>query len=140
MNAIAARALAFFVGLSLTAEGAGQTKTPFEVYKAYLEAFNKATSLDAILPYYTQEFRGLLEKQPAPERAAYFKNNIAKENLTDIKVTQERTEGSKAVLEMTAKTGDGRTTTGSATLLKEGGEWKIDEDAWATPPRSDSKL
>ena len=139
MKAITVIALSVFVGLGLTAEGAGPVKTPFEVYKAYLEVFSKATSLDAVLPYYSKEFRGLLEKQAASEREAYFKNNIAKENLTEIKVTKDRTEGSKAVLEMTANTGDGRTATGSATLLKEGGEWKIDEDAWVTPPKSSSK-
>jgi hypothetical protein len=139
MKAIALTALTFFVALDLSGQGVGQPKTPFEVYKNYLGAFSKAASLEAVLPYYSKEFRGLLEKQAASEREAYFKNNIAKENLSDIKLTQERTEGGKAVLEMTARTGDGRTATGSATLLKEGGEWKIDEDAWATPPRSGSK-
>jgi hypothetical protein len=37
------------------------------------------------------------------------------------------------VLELTAKTGDGRPTSGKVTMVKEGGEWKLDEDAWATP-------
>jgi hypothetical protein len=37
------------------------------------------------------------------------------------------------VLELTAKTGDGRATSGKVTMVKEGGAWKTDEDAWATP-------
>ena len=32
-----------------------------------------------------------------------------------------------------AKTGDGRSTSGKVTMVKEGGAWKMDEDAWATP-------
>ena len=42
-------------------------------------------------------------------------------------------EGNKAILELTGKIADGRASSGKATLVKEGGDWKLDEDAWATP-------
>jgi hypothetical protein len=32
---------------------------------------------------------------------------------------------------MTAKTEDGRSTSGKVTLVKEKGAWKVDDDAWA---------
>ncbi len=34
---------------------------------------------------------------------------------------------------MTGTTADGRASSGKATLVKEAGAWKLDEDAWATP-------
>jgi len=42
-------------------------------------------------------------------------------------------EGNKATLELTGKLADGRASSGKATLVKEGGDWKLDEDGWATP-------
>jgi hypothetical protein len=38
-------------------------------------------------------------------------------------------------MELTAKTGDGRPAQGKVTMVKEGGAWKLDEDAWAAPPK-----
>jgi hypothetical protein len=50
--------------------------------------------------------------------------------LTDLQVTKQEVDAKKARFEMTAKAGDGQQTSGSATLIKEGGAWKIDDEAW----------
>jgi hypothetical protein len=124
--------LASLVGAAL-ARPAAQTPGPLEAYKAYLDAASKATTPDALFPFISKEYKSMLQTAPKEEVAKMLKMGIAKEKLTDIVVTSQKVDATKAVLELTAKTGDGRTTQGKVTMVKEGGAWKTDEDAWATP-------
>ena len=114
---------------------AAQTKTPLDAYKAYVDAAAKATAPEALFPFVSKEFKGILEHAPKTEVAKMISMHIAKQKLTNIKVTSQKVDASKAELQMTGTLVDGRNTSGSATLVKEGGEWKLDEDAWATPTR-----
>jgi predicted nucleotide-binding protein (sugar kinase/HSP70/actin superfamily) len=75
----------------------------------------------------------MLQSAPKTEVEKMLKMSIAKDKLTDITVVSQKVDATKAVLELTAKTGDGRATSGKVTMVKEGGAWKMDEDAWATP-------
>jgi len=117
-------------GARLAAQSA---KSPLEAYAAYLTAASKATTAEALFPFISNEYKTLLQKAPKAEVEKMLKASIAKEKLTDIKVTNQQVDANKAVLELTAKTGDGRATSGKVTMVKEAGEWKVDEDAWATP-------
>jgi hypothetical protein len=104
---------------------------PMDAYKAYLDVLAKATSLEQLLPHYTKELRDGLSKMPKEMQGNYLKMN--RRVLKDVKVTRETVTDSRAEYEMTAVTGDGKHIAGSATVVKEGGAWKIDEDAWAIP-------
>jgi hypothetical protein len=110
-----------------------QAGTPLDAYKAYLDAASKATTPEALFPFISKEYQSLLKTAPKEEVAKMLKMSIAKEKLTDITVVSQKVEATKAVLELKAKTGDGRATQGKVTMVKEGGAWKTDEDAWATP-------
>jgi hypothetical protein len=134
LNVLGLLALALVIGAAAIPASA-QTRTPLDAYKAYLEAASKATTPDALFPFISQEYKTLLQKAPKAEVEKMLKMSIAKEKLQDITVTRQQVGASKAVLELKAKTGDGRPTTGKATMVKEGGAWKLDEDAWATPTR-----
>jgi hypothetical protein len=112
-----------------------QSRTPLDAYKTYLDAASKATTPDALFPFISKEYKSLLQKAPKAEVDKMIKMGIAKEKLADIAVKSQQVTASKAVLELTAKTGDGRPATGKVTMVKEGGTWKLDEDAWATPPK-----
>src|SRR5262245_52182523 len=111
------------------------TPGPLEAYRAYLDAASKATTPDALFPFISNEYKTLLQKAPKGEVDKMLKMSIAKDKLTDIKVVKQQVDATKAVLELTAKTGDGRDTSGKVTMVKEGGAWKMDEDAWATPTK-----
>jgi hypothetical protein len=111
------------------------TPGPLDAYKAYLDAASKATTPEALFPFISNEYKTLLQKAPKAEVDKMLKMSIAKDKLTDIKVVKQQVEATKAVLELTAKTGDGRETSGKVTMVKEGGAWRTDEDAWATPVR-----
>ena len=106
---------------------------PLDAYKAYVAAAAKATTAEVLFPFISKEYKTILQNGPKAEIEKMLKMNIAKDNLTDIKVTSQKIEATKAVLELTAKTGDGRATSGKVTMVKEDGVWKTDEDAWATP-------
>jgi hypothetical protein len=127
--------LLLLLGVSVSASSA-QTPGPLEAYKAYLDAASKATTPDALFPFISKEYQSMLKSAPKAEVEKMLKMSIAKDKLTDITVVSQKIEGAKAVLELKAKTGDGRATTGKVTMVKEGGAWKTDEDAWATPVKN----
>ncbi|MBA3649967.1 MAG: DUF4878 domain-containing protein [Chthoniobacterales bacterium] len=68
---------------------------------------------------------------PKEMQANYLKMNA--QALTDLKVTKKSAESSRTTLEMRARTADGRETTGSATMVKEGGSWKVADENRAAP-------
>jgi len=119
------------------AAAAGQARAaePLDAYKAYLAAASKATAPDALFPFITSEYKSMLQQAPKEEVAKMLKMSIAKQGLSDLKVTSQKIEGNKAILELTGKLADGRSSSGKATMVKEGGDWKLDEDAWATPTK-----
>jgi hypothetical protein len=127
-------ALALLVLIATAGKSEAQTNAsdPLQFYKGYLAVLAKAKSLDELLPYYTRELADGLRKMPTEMQANYIKMNA--HALTDLKVTKQQVDSSKAVFEMSAKTADGRETTGSATLVKEGGAWKVEDESWAAPP------
>jgi len=119
--------------VAVLARPEAQTPGPLEAYKAYLDAASKATTPEALFPFISKEYKSMLQNAPKTEVDKMIKMSIAKDKLTDITVVSQKVEATKAVLELSAKTGDGRATTGKVTMVKEGGAWKTDEDAWATP-------
>jgi Domain of unknown function (DUF4878) len=129
MNSVAAVTFALVCSLASFAVSAAPSD-PLEFYREYQTVLGKAKSLDPLLPYYTKDLSAGLAKMPKEMQANYLKMNSRK--LSDLKVTRQTVDASKAVFEMTAKTEDGRPTSGKVTLVKERGAWKVDDDAWAT--------
>jgi hypothetical protein len=126
--------LAFYLSTVVVGLPAQAPSTdPLATYKQYLSVLAKAKTLDELFPYYAKQLVDGLGKMPADMKANYLKMNAR--TLTDLKVTKQTVTADKAELEMTAKTATGVTTTGTATLVKEGGGWKVDDEAWATPAR-----
>ena len=130
---LGASVAAFVLALGLA--GQARAAEPLDAYKAYLAAASKATAPDALFPFISSEYKSMLQQAPKEEVAKMLKMSIAKEGLADLKVTSQKVEGNKATLELTGKLADGRASSGKATLVKEGGDWKLDEDAWATPTK-----
>lgn len=102
---------------------------PLEFYKGYLAVLAKATSLGELLPFYTKELSTGLAKMPKEMQGNYLK--MRARSLTDLKVLKKDVKGDKATYELEATAADGQPAKGTATLVKEGGAWKVDDDAWA---------
>jgi hypothetical protein len=121
----------FTLGLALAiaaplagAEQAAQTGTEF--YQAYRKAFAKAQKIEEILPMMAAARRKQMETTPADERKMMFE--MLKEMTAaqgDVKVGKETPTATGAELAVTAKDG-----TGTVTLVKEGGAWKLDKESW----------
>ncbi len=129
MRAVTVAALVVTLGSPAIAEQSTPAD-PLEFYKGYLAVLAKAKSLDELLPYYTAELSQGLRKMPKEMQGNYLKMNVRQ--LTDLKVTKQSVTASKAEFQMTAKTAKGTETTGAATLVKEGGAWKVEDESWAT--------
>jgi hypothetical protein len=54
--------------------------------------------------------------------------------VRDLKVIKQSVTANQADFQLTATDSDGNAVTGSATLVKEGGIWKVEDFAWAGPP------
>jgi hypothetical protein len=121
--------------LAVGSVGQARAAEPLEAYKAYLEAAAKATTPDALFAFISTEYKTLLQQAPKAEVSKMLEMSIAKQGITDLKVVSQQVDGNKAILDLTGKTADGRASTGKATLVKEAGAWKLDEDAWATPTK-----
>lgn len=104
---------------------------PLEFYKGYLAVLAKARSLDELVPFYVKELADGLRKMPKEMQGNYLKMNARA--LTDVKVVKQTVTASKAEYELSARTAAGAATTGRATLVKEGGAWKVEDEAWAAP-------
>ena len=106
------------------AEQAAQSASEF--YQAYRKAFAKAQKVEDILPMMAAPRRAQMEKTPADERKMMF--GMLKEMTAaqgDVKITKETPTANGAELSVTAKDG-----TGTVTLVKEGGAWKLDKESW----------
>lgn len=139
MRIVGIRTLGLLVLAVLTFASAApsfaQGAAPLDAYKKYLDAASKATKPDALFPFVSSEYKSLLQNAPKAEVDKMIKMHIAKDKLSDIKVTNQQVDAKKAVLELTAKTADGRPAQGKVTMVKEASAWKLDEDAWAVPPK-----
>jgi hypothetical protein len=120
---------AAILGAGLRAQAPGVD--PLSTYKQYLTVLAKAKTVEELLPYYTNELAEGLRKMPADMQANYLKMNAR--TLTDLQVTKQDVGADKAEFQLTARTPAGLATAGTATLVKEDGRWKIDDEAWAAP-------
>ena len=107
--------------------GVGQaSQSATEFYQAYRKALAKAQKIEDLLPMMGASRRAQVEKTPADDRKMMFE--MVKEMTAeqgDIKVVKETATANGVELAVVAKNG-----TGTVTLVKEGGGWKVDKESW----------
>ena len=104
------------------------TQSATEFYQAYRKAFAKAQKIEDILPMMAASQRAKMEKTPADERKMMF--GMLKEMTAaqgDVKVLKET--ATKTGAELTLETKGEK---GTATIIKEGGAWKLDKESWTS--------
>jgi hypothetical protein len=109
---------------ALASEEQAQSATEF--YHAYRKTFAKAQKIEDLLPMMAANRRAQVEKTPADERTMMF--GMLKEMTAgqgDVKVLKETPTPNGAELAVQAKDGSG-----TVTLVKEGGAWKLDKESW----------
>jgi len=124
------RVLTLGLVLALAAPALARAEQPpqsaTEFYQAYRKAFAKAQKIEDLLPMMAASRRAQVEKTPAEDRKMMF--GMVKEMTAEqgeVKVVKETATANGAELAVQAKDG-----TGTVTLVKEGGGWKLDKESW----------
>ena len=122
--------------LSLSASSlafAQKEQTASQFYMKYRAAFDKAKTIDEILPYMAKENKAQVEATPAADRAKMFEMVKMMSKLTDVKIVkEERSADGGATLTVTGTDMDKHASTGKVTIVKESDGWKVGKESWST--------
>jgi|SRR5450432_1437690 hypothetical protein len=107
---------------------AAQTATQF--YMEYNDAWSKAKSIDALLPYLAKDSRAEIEATPKDKRAMMFDMMKEMGKKSNVKVVKETKTGDGFTLDTTAIGADKKPMKGIVTIVMEGGAMKMKKESW----------
>jgi hypothetical protein len=107
-------------------------QTASDFYMKYRAAFDKAKTLDEILPYMAKENRAQAAATPAADRAKMFEMVKMMNKLTDVKILKEERTADGATLTVEGIDTDKKKNSGKVTIVKEDGEWKLGKESWSS--------
>ncbi|HEY9787685.1 MAG TPA: hypothetical protein V6D17_20015 [Candidatus Obscuribacterales bacterium] len=113
-----------------------EDNTPKETYLHYRTALLSAKSIDDVRSMLSKRTNDEIESTPKEMKSMMFDVIKAMAPKT-VQVLAEEVNADNATLTLTAKTEPDNAkvtekTTGTVTLVKEGGSWKIDREKWNT--------
>jgi hypothetical protein len=111
---------------------AQQPQTASQFYMKYRVAFDKAKTIEEILPFMAKENRAQAEATPAADRAKMFEMVKMMNNLTGVKVVKEdRAADGSVTLMVEGIDEEKKKNTGKVTIVKEGADWKVGKESWS---------
>ena len=125
-------AVAAVVALSL-GEVTAQAQKPqsgTEFYLAYKAAFDKAKKIEDIYPFMAAARLAEMKATPAEDRKMMFDMIKTMGAMTGVKVLKETPTATGATLDVEGVGEDKSKQTGTVTLVKEAGAWKVDKESW----------
>lgn len=127
----AAVTLAALCGTSAFAQPAASYPSGSAFYLAYRQAFDKATSIDELLPWVAKGRAEQIAKAPDSERREAFAMIKMFDDRTNVTVLKETPSANGAELQVEGISAESRgKATGVIALVKEGGAWRIDRESW----------
>jgi len=120
-------AASLLLALPVSAQKAPQTATQF--FMEYQAAWAQAKSMDTIVPFMGKESRGKYEATPKEQRQPMFEM-IKAMSPTNVKVVKETKTADGFTLALTGVDADKKVTTGTATIVIEGGVMKLKGEEW----------
>jgi hypothetical protein len=104
---------------------------PAKAYMAYLAALKKG-DIDALAKTMTKERSAeiLAHRNDADFKAMF--GFIQSSAIRDPKITKGFSKGDSATLELSGKDGDGNLATSTATMVKEGGSWRLAKESMSS--------
>lgn len=127
-----ARGLAILLAIAATSMilAAQDQKTASQFYMDYRAAFDKAKTVDELLPFMSAESRKQVEATPAVDRAKMFELMKTMGKVTNLKIVNETKTADGATLSAEGLDPDKKKTTGTISIIKEGGAWKLGSESW----------
>jgi hypothetical protein len=126
---LAIMALLIPAAMPAHAQPPGQTAADF--YLAYRTVFDKAKSVDELLPYMATATRAKVEATPAEERAEMFDMIKTFDTTRSIKVLKEAKTETGVTLTVEGVDEDGAKLKGTIEIVKENGAWKLAKERWS---------
>jgi hypothetical protein len=120
------------LALALAVAAFAQTQTASQFYTKYRDAFDKATSIDDLVPYLSKPMKAQVEATPAADRSKMFEMMKMMGAITDMKILKETRSADGATLTVEALDPDKKKTTGTVQVVKEDGEWKLGTESWSS--------
>jgi hypothetical protein len=116
----------------LYAQAAPAAQTATQFYLAYRTAFDKAKSIDELLPYMDAKRVKEIQAAPATDRAQGFEMMKLFGALKAVKVTKEApASGGGATLTVQGLDPDSnKVQTGTVKIIRENGNFKIADESW----------
>jgi hypothetical protein len=100
----------------------------------YREAFDKAKTIEEVLPYLGAPMRASVEAAPKEQRDAGFRLVKLMNDIIGVKVVKETLAGAEATLDATGTSSLGDDVRGTIVLMKEDGAWKLKSEKWERAP------
>ena len=125
-------AVASCLAVGLWAPVLAQTRTASQFYTTYRVAFDKATTIDELLPLMSKKTNDQVAETPVAERGKAFELIKMMGAVTDVKILKEAKTADGATLTVEALDSDKKKTTGTVKVVKEGGAWKLDSESWSS--------
>jgi hypothetical protein len=127
--------LARFVSLSLmltliSTVAFAQSQTGSQFYMKFRAAFEKAKTVDELLPYMAKANRDQIAATPAADKEKMFGMMKIMNDLSNVKITKEEKTATGVTLTVEGIDADKKKVNGSVDLVKEQGEWKIGKESW----------
>ncbi|MEP6996488.1 MAG: hypothetical protein ABI900_02510 [Betaproteobacteria bacterium] len=112
----------------VSGQKAGQTATQF--YTEYRTAWEKAKTMDPLLPYMSKESRAQYEATPKAQRQPMFEMMKGFGALSNVKVVKETKTPTGFTLELTAVNSEKKPARGTAEIIVEDGAMKLKKESW----------
>ncbi len=126
---IAALAVVFAL-CAASASLAQKPKTASQVFLEYRAVFEKAKSIDEILPFMGKSVIAQIMKTPPAERKQMFEMMQMMSDTRGVKVVKETPNPQGVELSVEGTTPERKKSTGAVQMIKEGNAWKVDKEKW----------
>ena len=97
---------------------------------------DRNTKIEQLLPYMSADTRKDIESTPPTERAQMFELVKMMGAVKNVKVVNEARKGETIVLTVEAVDPDQAPTTGTITIVMEGGAFKLSRESWSSKQTS----
>jgi hypothetical protein len=107
-------------------------QTASQFYMSYRAAFDKAMTMEELLPYMAKDARAQMEATPAADRPKMFGMLKMVAKVTDLKILKEtKNADGSATLTVEGLDPDKKKATGTIEIMKEDGAWKLGKESWS---------
>jgi hypothetical protein len=114
----------------VAAQKTAQTATQF--YTEYRDVWQKAKSIDPVLPFFAKQSRAEIEATATDKRQVMFEMMKMMGNMTDVKVVKETKQADGYALDLTAIGADKKPMKGTAEIIIEDGAMKLKKETWTS--------